>query len=121
MRLWFVPVMFFAACKGADPYIAAGQSLNGIGLQFVLVAHQMDIALDAHTVSAEEYQRWVTFGEHFQLVYPLAIGALEAAKAAGDAVAAQRAQDTVVQLGQQLSQFIPTVVGVAVLQAGAKP
>lgn len=96
-------VIAMVGCKTVDPYIATGETLHVVGQEFVSVGLAMNKGLDNHTVTVEQYRKWVAFAVRFKPAYAIAVKAWEV----GDK---DTAKENIIALAAELSTFAPLAV-----------
>ena len=86
---------------------ASGQSLIGVGTQFVSVANVYGVQCKPPAVPAGDILKFCTafrdFGPRFQATYPVAVQAWKTAVKANDTAAAQGAEAAILTLATDLS------------------
>lgn len=100
-----VSILLFSACTTTQALTVSGESIAAIGETFVATGHLMDAALDAKSVTPEQYRQWSTFAKRFKAVFPLAADAWKAAVAVNDGTAAQHAAAILSDLSSDLASF----------------
>lgn len=134
MRMVFklgLVALMLQACSSCSPttrLVITGESLIGLGDQFVATSQLMDIGLDAKTITKEQYKTWSTFGKRFQQVYPVAVQLWDSSRAVGDTVTEGHAAEILTTLTAELAEFYSVInranitkdIGNAVLNTGDK-
>lgn len=96
--------------------VVTGESLKGVGNQFVAVAATYKQGCDVtKTIPQQKCQEFRTFGEHFQKSFPLTVTLWEEARSASDTVMQGNVEQVIVDLTTALTQF-----AVQVIPAGGK-
>jgi hypothetical protein len=112
----FVTVLvLLSACATSTGFIVSGESLDAAGKSFVAVGQAYNRALDAKTITPEQYRTWAGFARKFQTAYPAAVQAWKSSVAVNDAALQKNAAAMVTALVSELVR-LGTVVGVQVLK-----
>jgi hypothetical protein len=90
-------------------WLAAGTTLNEVGLQFRQTADLYNALYTARKISTTEYQRFVEFAKDFQALYPVAVQSYKDSLSAADA---QKAIEAILALKSRLLEFYLTAQGV---------
>jgi hypothetical protein len=91
--------------------IVTGESLDGIGKQFVQVAEIYKTGCDVtKTIDPKNCAKFRSFGTEFQKAYPLNVKLWEAARSASDSATEKKVADVVTNLATSLSEFAVAVV-----------
>lgn len=83
----------------------SGVSLAELGKQFIAVSEQVTAGCVAKSIPVPVCERYRVFGVQFKKVYPLTVGLWEAARAAGDVKAKNKAEAVMEQLATDLSKL----------------
>lgn len=88
-------------CTHQQVWVATGETIDGLGKTFLVTAHAIDAAYDAHLVTEPQYEKWRVFVKYFQPAYDLAADRWEH----GDDSAAKHAAVVLAQLAAELAEF----------------
>jgi len=99
------------SCAATTSLVVTGESLKGVGNEFVVVARVYKEGCDlTKTIPPSQCAKFTAFGKEFQKAYPLTIQLWEAARTANDAAAQEQLDKLVVQLAADLSAFAVAVI-----------
>jgi len=99
-------LIFVAGCSASRGLVVTGETLKGIGNEFIQVAAVYKQGCDITKVIAQSHcQSFRSFGEQFQKSFPMAVQLWEAARSASDAAAQDKISDVVSSLAVSLSDF----------------
>lgn len=96
-----VVLLALVSCTHAQAWVAAGETVDGLGKTFLVTGHALDAAYDAHKVPEVQYRRWRAFVKYFKPTYDLAADRWEH----GDDSAAKHAAVVLAQLAAELAEF----------------
>ena len=86
--------------------IVTGETLKGMGNEFVAVAGQFKQGCDVtKTIKPDDCKKFRDFGIQFQKSYPTTVALWEAARTAQDKAATEKMDVVINDLAQQLSDF----------------
>lgn len=106
--------LLLVSCKSIEPLVISGESMAILGDQFIETANLMDQALTDKQITVEQYQKWASFGTHFQEIYPLAIDIWHTARNVNDDVLQKQMGKLIADLAVTLAGFytdIKSIVG----------
>lgn len=113
MKKYLIVLLLLAASCASmgKTLVVTGESLKGIGTEFIQVAAIYKQGCDvARTIALDQCVGFRAFGQQFQKSYPLAIQLWEAARSAGDVAAQDKITAVVSELAASLSTFAVQVV-----------
>lgn len=112
--LWSVALLL-VACSSSTAFIVSGESLDTAGKSFVAVGQAYNQALDAKTITVEQYRTWAAFARKFQTAYPPAVQLWRSAVAVNDAALQHDSAALVTSLVSELIR-LGAVVSVQVMK-----
>ena len=99
-------LMLVTGCSASRSLVVTGESLRGIGNEFVQVATIYKQGCDVTKIIAQPHcQKFRTFGEQFQKSFPLAVQLWEAARSANDSIMQDKITKLITGLATDLSEF----------------
>jgi hypothetical protein len=108
-------LLLLAACASSTGFIVSGESLDAAGKSFVAVGQAYNKALDAKTVTPEQYRQWANFAKKFQSAYPPAVQLWKSSVAVNDAALQKNSATLIATLVGELVS-LGQVVGVQVMK-----
>jgi hypothetical protein len=91
--------------------VVTGESLKGVGNQFITVATTYKQGCDVtKSIPPAQCKSFRAFGEHFQKSFPLTVQLWEAARSANDKAMQDKIEEVIVDLATALSQFAVQVI-----------
>lgn len=112
--LILVLIVLLTACASSTGFIVTGESLDAAGKSFVAVGQAYNKALDAKTITVDQYRDWATFAKKFQMAYPGAVQLWKSSITVNDAALQKQSGAIVTALVGELAR-LGTVVGIQVL------
>lgn len=103
-------LVLLAACSSSAPFVVTGESLDTAGKAFVAVGQAYNQALDAKTVTVEQYREWSQFAKKFQQAYPSAVQLWKSSVAVNDTALTKQTDAIIVSLVGEMTR-LATVVG----------
>ena len=115
VALLIVVLVLAAACASSTGFIVSGESLDAAGRAFVAVGQAYNQALDAKTITTNQYKTWADFAIKFKQAYPSAVQLWKSGVVVNDAALQKNSTAIITSLVSELAK-LGTVVGVQVFK-----
>lgn len=99
----FVSMLLIAGCATIKGFTVTGESLKGVGEEFIAVSAVYKSGCDAGQIAPADCAKYRDFGVKFKQQYPLAIALWESARVANDGAAEKQTREAIVKLATELS------------------